>query len=109
MFPGQRLVFVCDVLREVWPCCSEDVHLELLLNRSGALHVGDHLLSIDDTSLEHMTVAEATQLLRCSTGEQTRLEILPLHQIRGSSTSSKGISNDRSFKICCDRVNLVSR
>ena len=46
--------------------------------RCGALHVGDHILSIDDTSLEHMSVAEATQLLKCSVGEQTRLEILPM-------------------------------
>ncbi len=50
----------------------------ILLSRCGALHVGDHILSIDDTSLEHMSVAESTQLLKCSVGEQTRLEILPM-------------------------------
>ena len=52
--------------------------MKICFARCGALHVGDHILSIDDTSLEHMSVAEATQLLKCSVGEQTRLEILPM-------------------------------
>lgn len=49
--------------------------------RSGALHVGDHILSIDGTSTEHCSVLEATQLL-ASTSDQTKLEILPAHQTR---------------------------
>ncbi len=49
--------------------------------RSGALHVGDHILSIDGTSTEHCSVLEATQLL-ASTTDQTKLEILPAHQTR---------------------------
>ncbi|KAL0159674.1 hypothetical protein M9458_043399, partial [Cirrhinus mrigala] len=48
---------------------------------SGALHVGDHILSIDGTSTEHCSVLEATQLL-ASTTDQTKLEILPAHQTR---------------------------
>ena len=46
--------------------------------RCGALHIGDEILSIDETSLEHMTVAEATQLLKCSSRHQIRIEILPV-------------------------------
>lgn len=49
--------------------------------RSGALHVGDHILCIDGTSTEHCSVLEATQLL-ASTSDQTKLEILPAHQTR---------------------------
>lgn len=46
-------------------------------NRSGALHVGDEILGIDDTSLEHMTLSEAQALLKVTNKEQVRLEILP--------------------------------
>lgn len=49
--------------------------------RCGALHAGDHLLSIDGTSTEHCTVLEATQLI-ASTTELVKLEILPSHQTR---------------------------
>ncbi|KAJ3602544.1 hypothetical protein NHX12_030296, partial [Muraenolepis orangiensis] len=49
-----------------------------VVDRCGALHVGDHLLSIDGTSTEHCTVLEATQLL-ASTSELVKLEILPAH------------------------------
>lgn len=49
--------------------------------RCGALHAGDHLLSIDGTSTEHCSVLEATQLL-ASTTELVRLEMLPAHQTR---------------------------
>lgn len=51
------------------------------LSRCGALHPGDHLLSIDGTSTEHCTVLEATQLL-ASTTELVKLEMLPSHQTR---------------------------
>ncbi|XP_056116591.1 glutamate receptor-interacting protein 2 isoform X5 [Rhinichthys klamathensis goyatoka] len=52
-----------------------------VVDRSGALHVGDHILSIDGTSTEHCSLLEATQLL-ASTSDQTKLEILPAHQTR---------------------------
>uniref|UniRef100_A0A672KJL5 Glutamate receptor interacting protein 2 n=1 Tax=Sinocyclocheilus grahami TaxID=75366 RepID=A0A672KJL5_SINGR len=52
-----------------------------VVDRSGALHVGDHILSIDGTSTEHCSVLEAMQLL-ASTTDQTKLEILPAHQTR---------------------------
>ncbi|KAK1799714.1 hypothetical protein P4O66_006255 [Electrophorus voltai] len=52
-----------------------------VVDRLGALHVGDHILSIDGTSTEHCSVLEATQLL-ASTSDVAKLEILPAHQMR---------------------------
>ncbi|XP_034093500.1 glutamate receptor-interacting protein 2-like isoform X7 [Gymnodraco acuticeps] len=52
-----------------------------VVDRCGALHAGDHLLSIDGTSTEHCTVLEATQLI-ASTSELVKLEILPSYQTR---------------------------
>lgn len=46
--------------------------------RSGALHVGDRLLSINGVTLEHAAVEEAMQLLSQS-GIMVRLEIAPHH------------------------------
>jgi hypothetical protein len=43
--------------------------------------VGDHILSIDGTSMEYCTLAEATQFL-ANTTDQVKLEILPHHQTR---------------------------
>ncbi|XP_026576560.1 glutamate receptor-interacting protein 2 [Pseudonaja textilis] len=50
-------------------------------DRCGALHVGDHILSIDGTSTEHCSLLEATQLL-AATSENVKLEILPSHHSR---------------------------
>ncbi|XP_040265364.1 glutamate receptor-interacting protein 1 isoform X2 [Bufo bufo] len=52
-----------------------------IADRCGALHIGDHILSVDGTSMEFCTLAEATQLL-ASTSEHVKLEILPYHQTR---------------------------
>ncbi|XP_039770065.1 glutamate receptor-interacting protein 1 isoform X8 [Ornithorhynchus anatinus] len=52
-----------------------------IADRCGALHVGDHILSIDGTSMEYCTLAEATQFL-ANTADQVKLEILPHHQTR---------------------------
>ncbi|XP_077384652.1 glutamate receptor-interacting protein 2 isoform X5 [Festucalex cinctus] len=52
-----------------------------VVDRCGALHAGDRLLSIDGTSTEHCSVLEATQLL-ASTSELVRLEMIPAHQTR---------------------------
>lgn len=51
------------------------------LARSGALHAGDHILSIDGTSTEHCSLLEATKLL-ASVSEKVQLEILPAPQSR---------------------------
>nr|XP_046253222.1 glutamate receptor-interacting protein 2a isoform X3 [Scatophagus argus] len=50
-----------------------------VVERCGALHVGDILLSIDGTSTEHCSLMEATQLL-ASTSDVVKLEILPSSQ-----------------------------
>uniref|UniRef100_A0A6I8NRC6 Glutamate receptor interacting protein 2 n=1 Tax=Ornithorhynchus anatinus TaxID=9258 RepID=A0A6I8NRC6_ORNAN len=52
-----------------------------VVDRCGALHIGDHILAIDGTSTEHCSLLEATQLL-ASTAENVKLEILPAHQSR---------------------------
>ncbi|XP_070824595.1 glutamate receptor-interacting protein 2-like isoform X3 [Chaetodon trifascialis] len=52
-----------------------------VVERCGALHVGDILLSIDGTSAEHCSLMEATQLL-ASTCDVVKLEILPASQSR---------------------------
>uniref|UniRef100_A0A673A762 Glutamate receptor interacting protein 2a n=1 Tax=Sphaeramia orbicularis TaxID=375764 RepID=A0A673A762_9TELE len=52
-----------------------------VVERCGALHVGDILLSIDGTSTEHCSLMEATQLL-ASTSDIVKLEILPASQSR---------------------------
>uniref|UniRef100_A0A8C5QNZ0 Glutamate receptor interacting protein 2 n=1 Tax=Leptobrachium leishanense TaxID=445787 RepID=A0A8C5QNZ0_9ANUR len=52
-----------------------------VVERCGALHPGDHILSIDGTSTEHCSLMEATQLL-ASTTENVKLEILPAHHSR---------------------------
>ena len=53
----------------------------LILYRCGALHEGDEILAIDETSLEHMTLSEAQALLKVMSKEQVRLEILPGSQV----------------------------
>ncbi|XP_064483424.1 glutamate receptor-interacting protein 2-like isoform X2 [Ornithodoros turicata] len=52
-----------------------------IAERCGALHVGDQLLAIDGTRVDNMTPAEAMQLLKMSTGNMIRLEVLPISQI----------------------------
>ncbi|XP_032276791.1 glutamate receptor-interacting protein 1 isoform X4 [Halichoerus grypus] len=68
-------------------CCNKQVIVidkiksASIADRCGALHVGDHVLSIDGTSMEYCTLAEATQFL-ANTTDQVKLEILPHHQTR---------------------------
>ncbi|XP_040610754.1 glutamate receptor-interacting protein 1 isoform X8 [Mesocricetus auratus] len=68
-------------------CCNKQVIVidkiksASIADRCGALHAGDHILSIDGTSMEYCTLAEATQFL-ANTTDQVKLEILPHHQTR---------------------------
>uniref|UniRef100_A0A8C8HSZ7 PDZ domain-containing protein n=1 Tax=Oncorhynchus tshawytscha TaxID=74940 RepID=A0A8C8HSZ7_ONCTS len=66
-----------------------------VVDRSGALHIGDHILSIDGTSTEHCSVLEATQLL-ASTSDQAKLEILPAHHSRLPSKPQDTVSTNFS-------------
>ncbi|XP_074554119.1 glutamate receptor-interacting protein 1 isoform X8 [Halichoeres trimaculatus] len=52
-----------------------------IADRCGALHAGDHILSVDGKSMEFCSLAEATQLLSNSC-QTVRMEILPQHQAR---------------------------
>ncbi|KAK5933409.1 hypothetical protein CgunFtcFv8_013895 [Champsocephalus gunnari] len=66
-----------------------------VVDRCGALHAGDHLLSIDGTSTEHCTVLEATQLI-ASTSELVKLEILPSYQTRLSGKQHDTVKVQKS-------------
>ncbi|XP_076864539.1 glutamate receptor-interacting protein 2 isoform X3 [Brachyhypopomus gauderio] len=66
-----------------------------VVDRSGALHVGDHILSIDGTSTEHCSVLEAAQLL-ASTSDVAKLEILPAHQMRLPSNTQDTVKVQKS-------------
>ncbi|XP_046731086.1 glutamate receptor-interacting protein 2 isoform X6 [Silurus meridionalis] len=66
-----------------------------VVDRSGALHVDDHILTIDGTSTEHCTVLEATQLL-ASTSDVAKLEILPAHQMRLTSKAQDTVKVQKS-------------
>ncbi|XP_035129638.1 glutamate receptor-interacting protein 2 isoform X8 [Callithrix jacchus] len=66
-----------------------------VVDRSGALHSGDHILSIDGTSTEHCSLLEATKLL-ASVSEKVRLEILPVPQSQRPLRPSEAVKVQRS-------------
>ncbi|XP_032314605.1 glutamate receptor-interacting protein 2 isoform X4 [Camelus ferus] len=66
-----------------------------VVDRSGALHAGDHILSIDGTSTEHCSLLEATKLL-ASVSEKVRLEILPAPQSQRPLKPSEAVKVQRS-------------
>ncbi|XP_035221591.1 glutamate receptor-interacting protein 2-like isoform X2 [Stegodyphus dumicola] len=88
----------------------ESIRQASIAERCGALHVGDHVLAIDDIKVDLMTSAEAMQLLRSSVGETVKLEILPVSQMSLRSapetTVKRGIVSSRysaartSFQNC---------
>ncbi len=69
----------------------ESVKPASIADRCGAIYVGDQILSIDDVSFEHVTLAEANQILKNCVGEFSRVEILPLSQmlLNGNNGSVK--------------------
>ncbi|XP_049616263.1 glutamate receptor-interacting protein 1 isoform X5 [Syngnathus scovelli] len=62
-----------------------------IADRCGALHAGDHILSVDGKSMEFCSLAEATQLLSASC-HNVRLEILPQHQARPALNAPQQVS-----------------
>ncbi|XP_066101017.1 glutamate receptor-interacting protein 2 isoform X1 [Saccopteryx bilineata] len=66
-----------------------------VVDRSGALHAGDHILSIDGTSTEHCSLLEATKLL-ASVSEKVQLEIMPVPQSRRPLKPSETVKVQRS-------------
>uniref|UniRef100_A0A672RFD7 Glutamate receptor-interacting protein 1-like n=1 Tax=Sinocyclocheilus grahami TaxID=75366 RepID=A0A672RFD7_SINGR len=68
-----------------------------IADRCGALHAGDHILSVDGTSMEYCTLAEATQLL-ASASEHVKMEILPHHQTRLALKGPEHVDNESFAK-----------
>ncbi|XP_058534916.1 glutamate receptor-interacting protein 2 isoform X2 [Ochotona princeps] len=66
-----------------------------VVDRSGALHAGDHILSIDGTSTEHCSLLEATKLL-ANVAEKVRLEILPVPHSQRPPNPSEAVKVQRS-------------
>lgn len=62
--------------------CVESIRPMSVADRSGALHTGDHILSIDGAGAEHMSVAEASQLLKAGADNCVKLEILPVTHLQ---------------------------
>lgn len=80
----------------------ESVKPASIADRCGAIYVGDQILSIDDVSFEHVTLAEANQILKNCVGEFSRVEILPLSQMLAgkypnSNSKSKLVSEASVF------------
>ncbi|XP_037685546.1 glutamate receptor-interacting protein 2 [Choloepus didactylus] len=69
-----------------------------VVDRSGALHSGDHILSIDGNSMEHCSLLEATKLL-AGVSEKVRLEILPSPQSRRLLKPSEAVKVQRSEQL----------
>ncbi|KAM9824722.1 glutamate receptor-interacting protein 1 [Neosynchiropus ocellatus] len=66
-----------------------------IADRCGALHAGDHILSVDGKSMEFCSLADATQLLANSC-QTVRLEILPQHQARPALNAPQHVKVQRS-------------
>ncbi|KAH9487789.1 Glutamate receptor-interacting protein 2 [Bulinus truncatus] len=56
--------------------CVYDVHPMGIAERSGALHPGDNILSINHVSVESMSVAEAAQKLKSGSDNHLRVEVV---------------------------------
>ncbi|XP_063443888.1 glutamate receptor-interacting protein 2-like isoform X1 [Mytilus trossulus] len=79
-----------------WCLSIDGIDPMSLADRCGALHVGDLIRSIEGTSVEHMSIAEATQLLKCSLDEVVTLEILPAKIVE--QHTSRDIISRRGIK-----------
>ncbi|KAM6895365.1 glutamate receptor-interacting protein 1 [Xenentodon cancila] len=66
-----------------------------IADRCGALHAGDHILSVDGKSMEFCSLAEATQLLSAAC-QTVRMEILPQHQARPALSAPQQVKVQRS-------------
>ncbi|XP_038161114.1 glutamate receptor-interacting protein 1 isoform X4 [Cyprinodon tularosa] len=83
MFCGKQVI----IIDKVKPASIAD--------RCGALHAGDHILSVDGKSMEFCSLAEATQLLSASC-QTVRMEILPQHQARPALNAPQHVKVQRS-------------
>ncbi|XP_078486738.1 glutamate receptor-interacting protein 1-like isoform X2 [Ciona intestinalis] len=65
--------------------CIDRVKPASISDRCGALHIGDHILSIDNISMATSSVREASDLLQ-SSSDQVKLEILPVSHLAIAAT-----------------------
>ena len=87
----------------------ESVKPASIADRCGAIYVGDQILSIDDVSFEHVTLAEANQILKNCVGEFSRVEILPLSQMLLNNNNGSGKYQKQSrFRCFFNRVLVFS-
>uniref|UniRef100_A0A8C2X3F4 Glutamate receptor interacting protein 2 n=1 Tax=Cyclopterus lumpus TaxID=8103 RepID=A0A8C2X3F4_CYCLU len=75
------IILTTTIYRSKQVIIIDKIKAASVVERCGALHAGDILLSIDGTSTEHCSLMEATQLL-ASTCDVVKLEILPANQSR---------------------------
>jgi hypothetical protein len=70
-----------------------EIHCIILVTcyRCGALHVGDHVLSVDGVLFdEGLPVAEAMAIVSASSGSQVQLEIVPAALVRTQTEPAAG-------------------
>ncbi|XP_076369824.1 glutamate receptor-interacting protein 2-like isoform X2 [Tachypleus tridentatus] len=80
--PGTQLgVTLTQVQRPQSAIVIESIQQASVAERCGALNVGDHILAIDGTTTEHMTITEASQLLKNSLKDVVKLKVLPVNQV----------------------------
>ncbi|XP_078339235.1 glutamate receptor-interacting protein 1-like isoform X2 [Crassostrea virginica] len=77
--PGMKLgVHLTQTTHQGKPClCIDHIDPMSIADRCGALHIGDHITSIDGTSVDQMSIAEATRLIETHTQDTIKLELLP--------------------------------
>uniref|UniRef100_A0A8C6SE19 Glutamate receptor interacting protein 2b n=1 Tax=Neogobius melanostomus TaxID=47308 RepID=A0A8C6SE19_9GOBI len=84
------------LLVEIQVIIIDRVKAGSVVDRCGALHPGDHLLSIDGTSTEHCTVLEATQLLPAPQSWSNWRSSLVSVNFSSSSTTTSGPGSQAS-------------
>lgn len=77
--PGMKLgVHLTQTSHQGKPClCIDHIDPMSIADRCGALHLGDHITSIDGTSVDQMSIAEASRLIETHTQDTIKLELLP--------------------------------
>jgi len=72
------------------------------MERCGALHVSDHILSADGVSFtDGLSVAEATKLVTATAGSQIQLEVVPAALVRSDTeqipvSSAPSVAEEKS-------------
>ncbi|KAK3104164.1 hypothetical protein FSP39_024955 [Pinctada imbricata] len=86
--------------------CVESVHPMSTADRCGAVNIGDHILCIDGCFTEHMSIAEANQLLRSNADDMIKLEILPVRIVE--QQNSRDSINKNGIIVGTGRLSMPS-